>query len=277
MKTLYITDLDGTLLDSRSQVSPATARMLNEAIDSGKLVSLATARTPATISRLMSGVRLQVPVVCMTGTALWNPATGIYSDVRHFDPATVNEVRRVYERHALPYFLYTLRDNMINIYHRGAVSETERRFIDDRLDSPYKHFEIPASGSSDIPERVDDAILFFAMQPCAPAERAYEEMKSVKGVNPINYFDPTYGPDLSMSEAFPAHATKAAAARRLAESLGATRIVAFGDNVNDLPLLREADVAVAVAYALPEVRAAADIVIGGNDSDAVAKFIIHDA
>ena len=53
----------------------------------------------------------------------------------------------------------------------------------------------------------------------------------------------------------------------------ADRVVAFGDNINDLPMLRAADVAVAVGNALPEVKAAADIVICFNTEDSVARFV----
>ena len=57
---------------------------------------------------------------------------------------------------------------------------------------------------------------------------------------------------------------------------GATRVVAFGDNLNDLPMLAAADLAVAVENALPQVRQAADIVIGPNTADSVARFILSD-
>ncbi len=53
--------------------------------------------------------------------------------------------------------------------------------------------------------------------------------------------------------------------------------MAFGDNINDLPMMREADLAVAVSNALPEVKDAADIVIGANTDDAVARFILYDS
>lgn len=274
--TLYITDLDGTLLDSSSQVSERSADLLNRAIASGAMFSIATARTPATVAPLMAKVNLQIPCVLMTGVVLWDRNTGRYSNVKHFDPEVVENVRRVYEECRLPYFLYTLRDGVIEIFHRGPLNDTERNFIADRLTTPYKHFEIPADGNSVIPESVDNALLFFAMQPSEPAREAYGKMLHVKGVNPIFYFDPTYGEGLSMSEAFPAGATKAAAARSLADSIGAGRIVAFGDNINDIPLLREADVAVAVGNALPEVKEIADIVIGSHDDDAVAEFILSD-
>lgn len=49
MKTLYITDLDGTLLDANSQVSAEAVEVLNPMLDDGLLFTVATARTPATV------------------------------------------------------------------------------------------------------------------------------------------------------------------------------------------------------------------------------------
>lgn len=279
-KTLYISDLDGTLLDKTSKVTETSAEMLNRAIAAGALFSVATARTPATVSPLLSKVDLRIPAVVMTGVTLWNPALDIYTHIHHFRPDVVRKVREVYRRCGLPYFLYTLPDTgrphtPIRIYHSGPLSPGEKKFIDERRHSPFKMMDIPDNGCSDIPDCVEDAVLFFAMQPTELSEPAYLLNKEVEGVNPIFYGDPAYGPELAMSEAFPKGVSKAEAARRLAAETGADRIVAFGDNVNDLPLMRVADVAVAVGNAIPEVKREADIIIGPHDSDAVARFILE--
>lgn len=50
----------------------------------------------------------------------------------------------------------------------------------------------------------------------------------------------------------------------------------FGDNLNDLPMMRVADTAVAVGNALPEVREEAAVTIGPNSADSVARFILED-
>ncbi len=53
-------------------------------------------------------------------------------------------------------------------------------------------------------------------------------------------------------------------------------MVAFGDNLNDLPMFGVADLAVAVGNALPDVKDAADVVIDPNYTDSVARFIESD-
>ena len=48
---------------------------------------------------------------------------------------------------------------------------------------------------------------------------------------------------------------------------------AVGDDVNDIPMIRNAGLGVAMGHARPEVIAAADLVTGGHDEDGVAMLV----
>jgi hydroxymethylpyrimidine pyrophosphatase-like HAD family hydrolase len=50
-------------------------------------------------------------------------------------------------------------------------------------------------------------------------------------------------------------------------------ICAVGDDVNDIPMIRNAGLGVAMGHAVPEVLAAADLVTGGHDEDGVASLV----
>lgn len=280
-RTLYVSDLDGTLLGPDSRLSQSSVSLLNHAISRGALFSVATARTPATVSLLLRDLRLTVPLVVMTGAALWDINTGRYSDVQHFREDQVRELIRAYRSSETGGgFLYTLKSrpegrDMMEIYHIGPINEIERGFMLERISSPFKRFLVPESGVSEIPETISDAILFFGMQPNATARVILDELFKIKGINPMFYHD-WYGPDITEVEAFPKGATKAQAIFRLKERVGADRVVVFGDNNNDLSMMKIADWSVAVANAIPEVKYAADEVIGSNTSDAVARYILED-
>lgn len=306
MKTLYVSDLDGTLLNSECRIPAEAVEALNRAISSGALFTVATARTPATLAGIMKNVNLRLPAIVMTGATIWDRNTNSYSDTHHFPPSTARRVLDIYLRHRIPTFLYALSDNMINIYHLGPMSAYERDFVIMRLKSPFKRFhlsplqkedlfrvEIPGEESSPknillndriwiesaatIPEVISDAVLFFGMQPKGkPAlDDLYEDLKRIPDINPIIYVDTVY-PDNVMIEAFPEKATKANAIKKMAADLGADRIVVFGDNRNDLPMMQIADMSVAVDNAIPEVKEKAYVVIGNCNSGAVADFILDD-
>lgn len=95
MHTLYVTDLDGTLLGSDGRVSPLSVSILNKAVAKGASFTVATARTPATVSSLLSGIDMRLPAIVMTGAALWHPATGVYSEARHISPSTVDDLLNI--------------------------------------------------------------------------------------------------------------------------------------------------------------------------------------
>ena len=86
-----------------------------------------------------------------------------------------------------------------------------------------------------------------------------------------------FNPEVITLEIFPPGVDKAKAVSGLKKHLGVERLVVFGDSQNDVPMFGVADVAVAVGNALPEVKAAADVVIGPNYTDSVARFIEEDA
>ncbi|MDE6865986.1 MAG: HAD family hydrolase [Muribaculaceae bacterium] len=274
-KTLYVSDLDGTLLQPDATLSAPTLEMLNSAIEDGALFTLATARTPATVAPIVENLDLRLPAVVMTGTALWDKNSNAYSDIRYIDNDAAHKLVDVYRKMDFPTFLYTLRDGMIHIYHLGKLSGIEKTFMDERSHNPYKIFHVPADGDSRLPEFLGDTILFYGMQPDDHSSATLRLTSEIEGVRAQKYHD-FYGPEIGILEAFSPLSTKANAISELARRTGAERIVAFGDNMNDLPMLELADVGVAVENGIEEVKAAADIVIGANTADSVAKFILED-
>lgn len=273
MRTLYVSDLDGTLLNPESRVSEKSAALINAAVKKGALFSIATARTPATVSRLLSDIDSDVPLIVMTGSVIWDRKRNEYIHASFHDPDTARRLLDIYRSNRLSTFVYTLgMDNIIHIYHTGAMSELEWKFVKEREGTPFKKFHIPADGESDIPECLDRVLLFYSMRPTEEVRPIYEKIKDIPEARTMYYHD-IFGEEIALMEVFGKDASKANAVRILASKIGADRIVAYGDNVNDLPILAIADEAVAVENALDKVKDAADRVIGSNCEDSVARDI----
>lgn len=273
-KTLFVSDLDGTLLSPETIITEESKRLLNEAIDHGALFTIATARTPATVSRLLKGIRMPLPAIVMTGSALWNVDNGIYEDVKFLEGEVAKRLHAIYLEKGLPTFIYTLKDNKLQIYHSGSLSDLDRKFIAERVDSPYKEFHITESGNSEIPdEAYSRVLLFYTMYPDDMVEAVYCELRKDTGCYPVSYHD-MYGGEVCILEVFSSRTSKAAAVKRMAERTGADRITVFGDNINDLSMMQVADTPVAVENAIEEVKAKARIVIGPNSMDSVARYIL---
>ncbi|MDE5796441.1 MAG: HAD hydrolase family protein [Muribaculaceae bacterium] len=275
VRTLYVSDLDGTLLGPDSRVSPDSCVLLNEAIKKGALFTVATARTPATVAPLLAEVSMRLPAIVMTGTATWCRDTRAYSDVHSLTTGNAERIIALCDRMNLPVFVYTLRDNILHVYHTGPLTDAERAFMAERLHTPFKCFHVPSSGVSMPPYTLGEVLLLFALRPTAEVLPVYEHLRHDAGCNPVFYHEKADS-EIALMEIFAPGVSKAGAILDVARQYDATRVVAFGDNVNDIPMLKAADVAVAVANAVPEVIEVADIVIGPNTADSVPRFILDD-
>ncbi len=273
MSTLFVSDLDGTLLGPDRKVSEESVSLLNESIAEGALFSVATARTPATVGPLLKDVDCTLPLIVMTGAAIWDRKDNRYVHASFHNEATARRLVELYQRHNLCTFIYILgEDNIIHIYHLGEMSPLERVFMEERLATPYKKFHVDEKGSSELPDRLDRVLLFYSMRPTEDVRSVYDEIKDADDLRAVFYHD-MYGEEIALMEVFGPDASKANAVKILAELAAADKIVAYGDNVNDIPILSVADDAVAVENAVEEVKRIAGRMIGPNSEDSVAKDI----
>lgn len=270
MPTLFVSDLDGTLLSPERKVSDESVRLLNESIAEGAMFSVATARTPATVGPLLKDVDCTLPLIVMTGAAIWDRKTNKYEHASFHREDVAHKLVDLYRKQSLSTFIYILGDdNVIHIYHIGDMSPLEKKFMEERLHTPYKKFHIPEDGNSELPTDLSRVLLFYSMRPTEEVRRVYDEIKESDQLRAVFYHD-MYGDEIALMEVFSPEASKANAVKILAEMVGADKIVAYGDNVNDLPILEVADDAVAVENAVDEVKRISSRIIGSNTEDSVA-------
>lgn len=270
--TLYVSDLDGTLLGEDSQLSAVTVATLNRIIgELGGLFTVATARTPATVVPLMQQVHARLPFIVIGGSAMWNPVTMSYEHTRGIDDMTVNAVADVFDRRGAHPFIYRRHGkNLLHTHHYGPLSPQEERFIAERQHLPLKQFFLD---DRDFRHSDDEALLIFSMNKYAVLKSIADDLRtSVPSCSVMVYHD-IFDESEGYLEIFSAGTSKAAAIRDLARQLGAGRVVVFGDNRNDIAMMQAADFSVAVDNAFTEVKAVASEVIGPNTVDSVARWI----
>lgn len=275
-RRLYVTDMDGTLLGGDSRVSPESARIISELSRDGALITVATARTPATVDPLLRNTVTTPPAIVMTGASMW-----LRAERRYLDPAFIPEqwlpaiVALFLERDIHP-FVYTLEPStsMLTVYHHGALNRAERRFVDERRHLTLKKFVLDAS-ETDLASPDRPVMLIFATGPVEAIYSLAAKLNEATDCSVSHYAD-IFNPSQGYIEVFAAGVSKAGAVERLADLFGAESVVVFGDNLNDLPMMAVADEAIAVANALPEVKERATKVIGPNTASSVARYIYDD-
>lgn len=270
--TLYVSDLDGTLLNNGSFVSDTSAQILRELAADGALFTVATARTPATVVPLMADTCCPLPYIVMTGAATYSARRHAYESLR---PIPADEAAVVFDQltaigiNPFVYYFAPESPDILSVYHISDMNEAEDDFYQQRRHLRLKRFTFESRWQG------SDVVLLFG---CGPTDQIRAAVDTLQRVTPlfISSYPDILRPGSSIIEAFAPGVSKASAIVDMADRVGADRIVVFGDNVNDLSMFEIADRAIAVSNALSSVKAAADQVIGPNYDDAVARFIADD-
>ncbi len=273
-KTLYVSDMDGTLLNSRSVLSEKTVSKLNKLIADGAMFTVATARTPATVVELMKGVDARLPFIVMAGCAMWNSHTRQYDSARLISNETIEQLLPVFERNGNHPFIYCKKGNQIIVHHTKKLTGQEKEFIEPRVKTELKRLALQEKLSTDASH--DGVMLIFSMGKFNELRDIADEIDKQKIDCSYNCYHDIFEEEEGFIDLYVSGTTKAAAIKQLAEQTGAERIVVFGDNLNDIPMMHAADWSVAVENAFDEVKHCADEIIGSNDKDAVAEWIEKD-
>lgn len=268
MKTLYVSDLDSTLLRSDATLSEFTINTINSLSQKGLMFSFATARSAKTATQVTKGLVGDTPIIVYTGTFITDRNTKQRLVSCFMESAEIELVRKAVNVFSLVPIVYAfIEDEEKFIYSASVVSDNVLKFVKTREEDS-RRLEI--SGSFENMLKGD--IFYFAfMEPKEKLFPVYEFLKDKCNClfQPDNYTDNWF------LEVMPKMATKANGALRLKEMTGADRLVVFGDGYNDMELFRVADESYAVSNAVPELKEIATGVIGSCDEDAVAYWLLE--
>ena len=268
LDTLYISDLDGTLLTPECKISDETASALNAMIANGLLFTVATARSASSAAPLLEKLNLRLPVILMNGVVIYDLEKRKPVSVCPIEAEAARAALAIFERHHITPFYNRLNQNKLEVCFTQLKPEANRKYYESRKGAPDKHFVAVnrLTVANDMPSIY--LTTFDCYDTLLPAAR---ELAAIDGLTSVLYKD-TYS-DAWLIEAFSSKASKPSGAEWIQKCTGAKHMVAFGDNLNDLPLFAAADESYAVSNAHERVRATATGVIASNAEDAVVRFL----
>lgn len=269
MKRLFVSDLDGTLLNSSAEISDVTTDIINRGIKQGLEFTISTARTPTTALKIIDRLNLKLPVMMMNGVLVYDMEKKQYIKKAVLDETVVMVLLGLIKLKGLSCFLYGLSDNQFFAYYDSVESTSLNYFRNERIMKYDKKF----TEVEDLSLVVGNDIIYCMLrEPKEKLEGLYRELSVVKGVKTEFYSD-IYSDDYYMLEIYSDQASKKEALTYLRTAGHYDSVVSFGDNLNDKALLEASDYFYAVANAHPEIQNMADSVIPSNDEDGVARFI----
>jgi len=264
-KTLYVSDLDGTLLRRDQTLSQYTIDTINRLTEQGMNFSYATARSIVTSGRVTAGLPEKLPVIVHNGSFILEQGSGKCILSNTFKE---NEAQSILEKlleHGIYPIVYALFDDkekysyiperesrgskIFNDSRKGDIRENKVTSESELCKGEVFHFTC-----IDEPERL------------APLHEYFKDK-----------YQCIYHRDIYSGEQWleiqPVKATKANAILELKKLLGCDRVVCFGDGKNDISMFEIADECYAVENADDELKRIATAVIGSNEDDGVAKWL----
>lgn len=267
-KTLYVTDLDGTLMRNDKSLSRYTVDNLNRMIDEGMMITYATARSFHSAYEITKEIHFPVPVITRNGTVFADQNKKEEVEILKFTAEEIQKLREILKG-KIGYFGFVTtysNGNMMKSFQNGEKSEGMKRYILDHTGDPRNLM------LGDEQELFSGMVTYCTLiAEKKELQSLYEEVKAAGSFECVFSKD-TYSEDFWL-EICPPNATKAKAVLRLKEKYGCGKVVVFGDSVNDLSMFSVADEAYAVENGLEEVKKAAAAVVFSNEEDGVARFL----
>lgn len=252
MKTdtrMIVTDLDGTLLKNDRTISEYSAEVLKKCQEKGIKVVFATARPLRTITPFLE----QAPCDAI-----------IYHNGAHI----IAGGEHIGEPQTIP--IGTARDILLSLLKRNP----KRRLSAEINGMLYANFDVSAVWNYTRFVMTD-----FSILPDSDADKILIEAAQVTGEEEINeLLSPEIYCQISENAIYlimNKNATKLNGVKTLCRywDLDMKQTAAFGDDYNDMEMIRECGAGVAVGNAIPEVIECADFIADTNENEGVAKFI----
>lgn len=252
---LIITDLDGTALESHSEIGMLTRYYMIKAQQAGHIISIATGRSANSSLKFYHDLNIQTHFSNLNGSYIWNPRNPNESKIFH--PFKSNPVQDLLNSH-------------LDKYIKATLFETKEGTLIDRVDAQLiaiweeeskglfqPKIEIPSAQIIDNetamisiycqPEHVEE--IFHFLKPYFSATfiaRQWEHEFASTSVIEV------YNPLISKVEGVEFLAKK--------YNIPNERIICFGDQKNDLEMIAHAGLGVAMKNATPELLKIADAI-----------------
>ena len=265
---LIVSDVDGTLIDSRERISPRLLDALVRFTHDGGYFALATGRPPRWLFPVLEQLPTRPVCVCANGAVLYDSAADRILRTHALAPRQSRAIVRA------------AREALADVggvgvaVERAGISAFDREAELFLVTPEYEHAWVSEEHGIGTEEEVlsQPAIKLLLRNDSLSAQEMYDR---VRPAVPEELGHVTFSIGYGLLEVSAPGVTKQTGVADLAELLGieATDIAAFGDMPNDIEMLSWCGLGCAMDNAKQEVKDVANIVTSSNDDFGVAKII----
>lgn len=271
-KILYVTDLDGTLLNRDKQVTQYTGDTINRCIEKGMNFTVATARMPYGCDYRLRDIHINVPGILTNGVFLYDFKSEKIRTAEEISCKSAELALDIFHENGLSCFVYTYAPGGISIYYGDKKLEGQTQYYSERALKQCAGIYLTNDLKSVV--RNEKIVYITYTGDKESLEPVCKELNHVHGITYSFYLNIYNG--LYCLEIFSDNASKRNALLRLKEMTGCSEVVVFGDNLNDISMIEIADRSYAPENALEKVKRMVTQVLPDCDHDGVARFLAEE-
>lgn len=251
-------DMDGTLLNSRGEITPATVAVIRKLADKDVVFTISTGRPIQGVAKYSESLGLKGPVITYNGAMIVNAEDNKVL----FEQGLLREdARRIWE-------LGQKYNTTMCIW---AGNQLYGNRLDEKIQDYKKLSDVEPILAEDIEALLDIGITKILWYD--EVERIEEFLTSLSSDLFLEVSYCTSKP--TFLEFFSKKVSKAVAMEKIGEMLGIARdeMVAIGDGLNDLSMIQYAGLGVAMGNAAQKVKDNAQLITDTNEEDGVKKVL----
>ena len=257
-------DLDGTLLNSQMVVSPKTRTILSQLVKiRGAQFTFATARSLNSALRCLHEINIELPIILNNGSVVWCNKKKKFIDIVSIADEKVSIIFDL------------LESDDIHAIFMGANFGSEYSFYSNSDEANSSHRELVEDGVSRRQSLLQQGLKIFNINAFFKNEidsEILDNINSIKGLN-VHYDCAIYNKGYWTLDINSSKEDKGTQLLKIKNENGFSRLIGFGDGVNDLSVAAVCDEFYAPHNADSEVISASTGVIGSNDQDGIADYL----
>lgn len=263
---LYVTDLDGTLLNNKKEVSDYSKLELSNLIKNNINFTVATARTPATVVDLLKDIEPRIPAVLMNGVLIYDILNKKYIDIESIEDSSVKRVLDIVSEFNKYPLIYAISNEELHVFYKNLVTKAEQNFYSERCNKPLKKF-IKVNNYNECIEGCS-IINFIIFGEYHEMKNIYKRVLEVDGLS-VDFYEDIYNRGTYCLECYSKKASKANGIKKLKNYVNYSNLITFGDNINDIPMFKISDECYAMENAVEDLKKIATEVIKSNEENGV--------
>ena len=250
VRAIFI-DMDGTLLSTTNEISERNQEAINQLMNQGIKVFLATGRQYEITAPYHRSLGLNTPLICLNGAAIYDGRTG---KALYTKPVNINEEQLFQITNELDYNVFVHTVN--GLYCKQLCVEVQ---------SWIKEGGILPSYVGELTHANYPTVLKYSIRSKTPCPHVSSLFKPEATVIDWNDGFELVAPEVS----------KWSAIQTLLKAyrISPLDVVTIGDGPNDVQMLKGAGMGVAMENGTPEIKGVADFVTGHHEEDGFASFV----